>query len=216
MQDSILNIQHYVNEKIQTTVLTMCHHRHTWEFKNLSLNQMDVRNEKHLQGKSDDATVAQTVSFWGGEQRMRGWGSWPWPLGHDLSLRHDLVTPLLRVICQGVLRHPQTFNVRAWLERKAARVFRGRSCTKRPCTPGSGHFSQCWAQQHEATIQPRRTRDHFKFKLFFPGWTSSIWIQPQCATQWTRDTLLSVFYARIFDLSPNSNVIVQLLSYIFH
>lgn len=116
---------------------------------------------------SSDATVAQTVSFWGGQQRLRCWGSWPWRLGHDLSLRHDLVTPLLRLIYQGVLRHPQTFNVRAWLERKAARVFRGRSCTKRPCTPGSGHFSQCWAQQHKAIVQAHRTRVHFKFKLFF-------------------------------------------------
>lgn len=46
-------------------------------------------------------------------------------------------------LSMGVFQgHPQTFNIRAWLERKAARVFRGRSCTKRPCTPqGSGHFS---------------------------------------------------------------------------
>ena len=49
-----------------------------------------------------------------------------------------------QVIDQGVWRHPQTFNIRAWLERKAARVFRGRSCAKRPYTPGKWSFSQCW------------------------------------------------------------------------
>lgn len=74
-----------------------------------------------------------------------GWRAEVDVLGHDLSLRHDLVTPLRRVIYQGVLRHPQTFNVRAWLERKAARVFRGRSCTKRPCTPGK------WSSQSATT-----------------------------------------------------------------
>lgn len=139
-------------------------------------------------------------SVGGGGQRLSCCGSWPCPLGHDLSLRHDLVTPLLRVICQGVLRHPQTFNERAWLERKAASVFRGRSCTKRPCTPGSGHFSQCRAQQHGAIPQPHTSRGHFKFreKASFPTSTASIWTdrQSECATQWTCDTPLSVFLGR--------------------
>lgn len=72
-------------------------------------------------------------------------------LRHWLSLRHDLVTPPLRVIYGGVWGHPQTFNIRAWLERKAARVFRGRSCTKEPCTPGKWSFQSVTMSQYPTT-----------------------------------------------------------------
>jgi len=73
-----------------------------------------------------------------------------------------LCDTLLRFIRLGCW-HPQTFNIRAWLERKAARVFRGRSCTKRPYThQRSRGFSQSWSRwsrlvmvsAQEATIAP--------------------------------------------------------------
>lgn len=76
------------------------------------------------------------VLFGGGEQRWKCWGPCrPWPL--FAAWLGD--TPAQGYLL-GVFRHPQTFNVRAWLERKAARVFKGRSCTKRPCTPGKWSF----------------------------------------------------------------------------
>lgn len=145
MQDSIFNIQHYVNENIETFVLTMCHHRHTCETFKTSFSIKWVLATRNICRKTlhSDATVLLRLYRSGMESRGSAVGVLDLDLLAMTSLRHDLVTPLLRVICQGVLRHPQTFNVRAWLERKAARVFRGRSCTKRPCTPGNGHFSQC-------------------------------------------------------------------------
>lgn len=86
-------------------------------------------------------------------------------LGHCLSLRHDLVTPLLRVIYRGVWRHPQTFNIRAWLERKAARVFRGRSCTKRPCTPGKWSFHYPTTQKVTHDLWSLTSDDLVQFKV---------------------------------------------------
>lgn len=147
----------------------MCHHRHTRKtFKTYFLINW-VLGMRNISRKM----MLQEISLYLSAVESRGWSVRVLDL--DVSLRHDLVTPLLRVICQGVFRHPQTFNVRAWLERKAARVFRGRSCTKRPCTPGMGHFSQCWAQQRKAIVQAHRTRAHSQLNPSIPAWTLSIW-----------------------------------------
>lgn len=128
---------------------------------------------------SGDAKVDQTVSFWGGEQRLRCWASWLWPLGHDLSLRHDLVTPLLRVICT----HKPSMWAPDWSARQPG------FSEEDPAQRGPAHQKVVFQSVLGAAASSRyQTIQNQRQTVFCPAPTLSI-ERSQCAPQWTRDPL---------------------------